>query len=92
MDESFTYNVIQTTDSCKGCGLCIATCPTGALKRQKLKPKIITSLCNGCLECIEVCPANAIIYQSYAMLDCPNEERHGKGTARSHIGVLDVGI
>ncbi len=53
---------------CKGCRLCVAFCPRGALVISKgLGPRGINpaevadeSLCSGCLNCAVVCPDAAI--------------------------------
>jgi ferredoxin len=45
---------------CTACGLCLATCPEGALRRAPGRPMVIESRCTDCLACIEICPVDAI--------------------------------
>ena len=54
---------------CKGCGLCIAICPTKILKldttRVNLRgyfPAIVYNLaeCSGCASCAKICPDSVI--------------------------------
>jgi len=47
-------------DRCTACGLCLATCPAGALARAPQKPVVDPLRCTLCLACIEVCPTDAI--------------------------------
>lgn len=51
---------IEITDRCTACGLCLATCPEGALAPAPRKPVANASRCTACLACIEVCPVDAI--------------------------------
>ncbi|WP_419993888.1 indolepyruvate ferredoxin oxidoreductase subunit alpha [Streptomyces boninensis] len=51
---------VTVTTDCKGCGACLLTCPTHAIRPHGGELRIRPDLCTGCLECIEVCPADAI--------------------------------
>ena len=45
---------------CTACGMCISTCPEGALRRAPKRPVLVASRCTSCLACIEICPVDAI--------------------------------
>jgi heterodisulfide reductase subunit A len=46
---------------CTSCGVCVNTCPYGAIKHEKGKPaKIVTASCHGCGTCVAECPMHAI--------------------------------
>lgn len=45
---------------CTACGLCIATCPTAALRRAPKRPVLVETRCTQCWACIEICPVDAI--------------------------------
>lgn len=46
----------ETRGICKHCGLCIQTCPTGALSLEANKVKYDISECIHCDSCIHICP------------------------------------
>lgn len=52
--------VVTVTDRCAGCGGCLGTCPTHALRPASRGLIVVAERCTGCLECIEVCPVDAI--------------------------------
>ena len=66
---------------CKGCGLCVAVCPQGALDladrltRLGYHPAFLKSdACTGCTNCAVVCPEAAIkVLRKIAVKD-PAEE------------------
>jgi NADH-quinone oxidoreductase subunit F len=46
---------------CKGCGLCIKSCPTGAITGEKKKPHVIDpELCIKCGACAKACKLQAV--------------------------------
>lgn len=45
---------------CTACGLCLVTCPPGALHPAPGRPTLDSDACTRCLSCIEVCPTDAI--------------------------------
>lgn len=57
--------VVKVTAACTGCGACLLTCPTHAIRpvARAVGPAallVLHELCTSCLECIEICPADAI--------------------------------
>ncbi|MDQ2754306.1 MAG: 4Fe-4S binding protein [Actinomycetota bacterium] len=51
---------VSITPGCTACGVCLITCPTGALTPAPRKPAVEDPLCTDCLACVEVCPVDAI--------------------------------
>jgi Fe-S-cluster-containing hydrogenase component 2 len=47
-------------DLCRGCGLCIESCPQQAIAIVSATAHIIQERCNQCRRCVEVCPQGAI--------------------------------
>ncbi|WP_019872390.1 DUF362 domain-containing protein [Salinispora oceanensis] len=47
-------------DACQGCGACLLTCPTHAIRPVPGGLVIRADRCTGCLECLEICPVGAI--------------------------------
>ncbi len=45
---------------CTACGMCLATCPEGALLAGPKRPVVVDGRCTACLACVEVCPVDAI--------------------------------
>lgn len=45
---------------CTACGLCLLTCPDGALAPAPGRPAVTDAACTDCWLCIEVCPVDAI--------------------------------
>ena len=51
----------KVTDSCIGCGSCVACCPHGAIDFDANgKAHINESKCQGCGTCAQCCPCGAI--------------------------------
>jgi NAD-dependent dihydropyrimidine dehydrogenase PreA subunit len=50
----------MTFEGCQGCGACLLTCPTHAIRPSEGALHALSHLCTLCLECIEVCPVDAI--------------------------------
>lgn len=53
--------VVAVTAACTACGLCLATCPTGALRPARHRPAVEAAACTGCLACVEICPRDALV-------------------------------
>ncbi len=45
---------------CKGCGVCVETCPTGAIGVVDGVARVDESLCRECEACVFACPTGAI--------------------------------
>ena len=45
---------------CQGCGACLLTCPTHAIRPEGGALTVRVQLCTGCGECVEVCPVDAV--------------------------------
>ncbi|MET8547823.1 4Fe-4S dicluster domain-containing protein [Micromonospora zamorensis] len=50
----------MTIDACQGCGACLLTCPTHAIRPVPGGLTVRADRCTGCLECLEICPVDAI--------------------------------
>ncbi len=62
-------SVLADVDACRGCGLCVALCPYGALEVQKTdkgrKVKVIDVACKGCGVCAATCYQHALTINSF---------------------------
>ena len=53
---------------CVGCGVCVKSCPNGALSMKNGKPLLDRRQCINCFCCHELCPKQAVdIYRPFAL-------------------------
>lgn len=63
-------------DRCIGCGMCISTCPFGAMGYDFVGHKVIKcDLCNGDPQCVRFCDAGAIRLESKAAVNAEARTR-----------------
>jgi NAD-dependent dihydropyrimidine dehydrogenase PreA subunit len=51
---------VVTFTGCAGCGACLLTCPTHAIRPNGGRLYARPDRCTGCGECVEVCPVDAV--------------------------------
>jgi electron transport complex protein RnfB len=51
---------VAVSARCQGCGACLLTCPTHAIRPHGDPLLVLADRCTGCLECLDVCPVDAI--------------------------------
>ncbi len=58
-----SVTVILDSVRCQGCGACIITCHTRAIRAVGRRLLLDAGKCDGCLECMEVCPVDAFSFR-----------------------------
>jgi ferredoxin-type protein NapH len=56
------FDVRIDPDKCRGCGVCVQTCPTFSLDDESLQRGTPRITCTKCGKCVDACPAGAIAY------------------------------
>ncbi|MDP9393422.1 MAG: 4Fe-4S binding protein [Actinomycetota bacterium] len=51
---------VVTIGACQGCGACLLTCPTSAIRPEGGTLRVLEHLCTACGECVEICPVDAV--------------------------------
>lgn len=47
-------------EKCSGCGDCVSSCPSDAIKMEENKAQIVDENCLDCGACVDACPNEAI--------------------------------
>ena len=53
--------LIVSSDLCRGCGICVESCPQQAISIVLNTAYLNQERCNQCHRCLEVCPQGAIM-------------------------------
>lgn len=86
-DEVVWYPIVESC-LCDGCGLCVTSCPTGALAFDfNLKIPFVEPLrcLIGCSTCATLCPTEAIHVPDRKQLQAVIEQHHLDVVARSEL-------
>jgi Fe-S-cluster-containing hydrogenase component 2 len=58
-----TGAIVVDEEKCVGCGLCVQSCPYGAITVDPITKRALKcDLCNGDPECVKHCPGGALSY------------------------------
>ena len=49
------------TDSCIGCGSCVAVCPQDCIRQDSIPFRIEQDHCLHCGNCMTICPVGAVV-------------------------------
>ncbi|MDR0994377.1 MAG: electron transfer flavoprotein subunit alpha [Verrucomicrobiota bacterium] len=50
-------------EACIGCGVCVSTCPFGALALDEAEKAVVNEACTACGACVDACPTNALVLE-----------------------------
>ncbi len=65
------YRIQIATNKCSRCGICVNTCPVGALNRESSgEVRFEAERCVLCMNCIDACPEEAIRYGRKPRASC----------------------
>lgn len=59
--DAFEAEELFITDSCTGCGRCLAACPQQCIDASSVPLRISNENCLMCGNCLEICPHGAVI-------------------------------
>ena len=72
--KSLFHSVELKDDSCKGCTVCVTSCPVEAIRVHKGKAHIREEQCIDCGECIRRCPNRAKYARTNSLSELENFE------------------
>lgn len=78
MGEQRFHSVVLDEESCKGCTVCVTTCPAEAIRVRDGKARIMAERCIDCGECIRRCPNHAKKARADDLKALADPERFGK--------------
>ncbi len=67
----YTMSVSIDKNICRGCGVCIESCPAGAIKMERTIV-VDPEKCTECSRCMNACPFGAITLQNNSPADRPH--------------------
>ena len=68
-DAKRFHSVILDEEACKGCTVCVTTCPVEAIRVRDGKARILAERCIDCGECIRRCPNHAKMARADALAE-----------------------
>jgi len=80
--ETRFHSVILDEAECKGCTVCVTTCPAEAIRVRGGKARILAERCIDCGECIRRCPNHAKKASADRLADLTGEGRFADYDAR----------
>lgn len=74
-----------TFDGCQGCGACLLTCPTHAIRPVGSELHAVPELCTACGECVEICPVDAITIRDIHPIEATSYQIMRSKVDTSHL-------